>query len=56
MWNLFKVNNEDVVIVIFERISHIVLMFLLLSLNKQKLVGKIRWVVPLEYQGVQLVI
>ena len=47
MWNMFKVNNKDTrmmsnvdwmmsaSIVDFEQISHLFLMFLLLTLNKQ---------------------
>ena len=41
MWNLFKLNNKDTIttsgvfIVNFKQISHIVLMFPLLNLNKQ---------------------
>ena len=33
MWNMFKVNNNGVFIVNFERISRLVLVFLLLTVN-----------------------
>ena len=33
MWNMFKVNNKDI-IVNFEQISQTILVFLLLTLNK----------------------
>ena len=32
-WNMIKVNNKDIFIVNFEHISHLVLVFLLLTLN-----------------------
>ena len=36
MWNKFKVNNKDFVFIVnFEHILHLVLVFLLLTLNMQ---------------------
>ena len=38
---MFKVNNRSGIFVNFEHISHLVLVFLLLTLNKQMLAGNI---------------
>ena len=35
VWNMFKVNYKNTFIINFEHISHLVLVFLLLTLNMQ---------------------
>ena len=40
MWNMFKVNNKDVIVTVnFEYISQLFPVFLLLTLNMQMLAG-----------------
>ena len=43
MWNMFKVNNKDISVFFanFEDISHLILVFLLLTLNMYLPAGKL---------------